>query len=294
MIGETPDAALASRIAAHDCVVFYNYRGDRPRELCRAFVLPDFFGSVPASPDTGERGFDRGPKIPLGFVTMASYAEDLEPHVGVAFPRPPKMVAIAGQVIEGLGLTQFRCAETEKYPHVTFFFNDYRDEPFEGERRAIVQSPKVSTYDLQPEMSAEGVLGAVLERLGSSDCEPFIVVNFANADMVGHTGNLDAAVKACEVVDGCVGEIIEKTLAVNGSLIVTADHGNAEMMFNPETGSPHTAHTIFDVPLHVVGGGFERRTLRTGGRLADVVPTMLGMMAIPKPVEMTGESLLVP
>ena len=291
MIG-SEETALASRIAAKDAVVFYNYRGDRPRELCRAFVLPEFEGRVPASPDSGERGFNRGPRLPLGFVTMASYAEDLEPHVGVAFPRPPKMVGIASQAMESLGLTQFRCAETEKYPHVTFFFNDYRDEPFEGERREIVQSPKVATYDLQPEMSAAGVRDAVLGRLGADDCEAFIVVNFANPDMVGHTGNQDAAVRACEVVDGCVGQVVEKTLARGGTLIVTADHGNAEMMKDPETGAAHTAHTLFDVPLCVVGEAFRGRALREGGRLSDVVPTMLAMMGLEKPAEMTGTSLL--
>ncbi len=282
-----------ARIASGDTVIFYNYRGDRPRELCRAFVLPEFEGAVPASPDTGACGFDRGEKLDLRFVTMAAYAEDLAPYVSVAFPRPPKMEAIAGQAISGLGLRQFRCAETEKYPHVTFFFNDYRDEPFPGEQRAIVQSPRVATYDLQPEMSAAGVRDAVLARLASPDPEPFIVVNFANPDMVGHTGNLDAAVRACEFVDACVGELIEKTLAVGGSLVVTADHGNAEMMKDPHTGAPHTAHTTFDVPLYVVGEAFKGRALRAGGRLADVVPTMFAMMGLEQPAAMTGSSLLV-
>jgi len=281
-----------ARIASGDTVVFYNYRGDRPREICRAFVLPEFEGAVPASPDTGASGFDRGEKLDLRFVTMAAYAEDLAPYVSVAFPRPPKMEAIAGQAISELGLRQFRCAETEKYPHVTFFFNDYRDEPFPGEERAIVQSPKVATYDLQPEMSAAGVRDAVLARLASPDPEPFIVVNFANPDMVGHTGNLDAAVRACECVDACVGELIEKTLAVGGSLVVTADHGNAEMMKDPDTGAPHTAHTTFEVPLYVVGEAFRGRTLRAGGRLADVVPTMFDMMGLEKPAPMTGSTLL--
>jgi len=283
-----------ARFEDGDAVVFYNYRGDRPRELCRAFVYPKFEGYVSASPDTGAEGFDRGAKLDLRFVTMAAYAEDLAPYVAVAFPRPPKMRMIAGETISSLGLRQFRCAETEKYPHVTFFFNDYRDDPFEGERRAIVQSPKVATYDLQPEMSAAGVRDAVLARLRSDDPEPFIVVNFANPDMVGHTGNLDAAVKACEFVDACVGDIVEATLAIGGSLVVTADHGNAEMMKDPVTGSPHTAHTTFDVPLYVVGDAFKARTLRDGGRLADVVPTMFEMMGLEQPGEMTGRSLLAP
>jgi 2,3-bisphosphoglycerate-independent phosphoglycerate mutase len=292
MIGESEEAALARRVAAHDAVVFYNYRGDRPRELCRAFVLPEFEGKVAKSPDSGRRGFDRGPKTPLRFVTMAAYAEDLDPYVAVAFPRPPKMVAIAGEVISDLGLTQFRCAETEKFPHVTFFFNDYRDDPFEGERREIVQSPRVDTYDKQPEMSAAGVLEKVLERLDSGDPEPFIVVNFANPDMVGHTGNLDAVVKAVETVDECVGTIVDRVLERGGSLIVTADHGNAEQMRDPEADAAHTSHTLYDVPLSVVGEPFKGRELREGGKLGDVVPTMFEMMGIEQPPEMTGESLL--
>ncbi len=282
----------APRIADGDAVVFYNYRGDRPREICRALLLPNFHNRVPPSPDTGAKGFDRGDRLDLRFVAMTAYAEDLLPYFAVAFPRPPKMKNIAGEAIAELGLPQFRCAETEKYPHVTFFFNDYRDDPFPGEERAIIQSPRVATYDLQPEMSAAGVRDAVLERLRSDNPEPFIVVNFANPDMVGHTGNLDAAIKACEFVDQCVAAIVEQTLAVAGSLIVTADHGNAEMMRDPETNAPHTAHTTFDVPLHVVGAPFRNATLRENGRLADVIPTMLHMMNLPQPPEMTGESLL--
>ncbi|MCA9311018.1 MAG: 2,3-bisphosphoglycerate-independent phosphoglycerate mutase, partial [Phycisphaerales bacterium] len=187
---------------------------------------------------------------------------------------------------------QFRCAETEKFPHVTFFFNDYRDEPFEGEKREIVQSPRVATYDLQPRMSAAGVRDAVLGRLAADDCEPVIVVNFANGDMVGHTGNLEAAIQACEFVDTCVGTIVEATLKRGGSLIVTADHGNAEQMWSPENDSPHTAHTTYDVPLLVVGAGFEPRELRDDGRLGDILPTMLEMMGLPQPAAMTGQSLL--
>jgi len=203
------------------------------------------------------------------------------------------MKDIAGAWISSLGLTQFRCAETEKFAHVTFFFNDYRDEPFEGERREIIQSPTdVSTYDQKPEMSAAGVCNAVLGRLGSDDCEPFIVVNFANADMVGHTGNLQAVIAACETVDRCVGEIIERVLELGGSAIITADHGNAEQMIDPATNLPHTSHTTFAVPLIVVGGAFEDRTLCSGGRLADIVPTSLDMMGLDQPESMTGRSLL--
>lgn len=301
MIGANDAAVAGSRIRDGDSVIFYNYRGDRPRELSAAFVFPDGeWAGVKPSPDSGARGFDRGPKLGLHYVTMTEYWEALTPHVKVAFPRPPRMAAIAGEHVSKLGLTQFRCAETEKYPHVTFFFNDYRDEPFPGERREIIQSPKVATYDLKPEMSAAGVRDAVLARLRAPDAEPFIVVNFANPDMVGHTGRLDAAIRACETVDQCVGSIVEAALARGGSLIVTADHGNAEQMFDPGTNAPHTAHTTYDVPLIVVGERFKGRSLAPradadhagDARLGDIVPTMLEMMGLEKPSAMNGRSLL--
>lgn len=291
-----------------DSVIFVNYRGDRPRELCAAFLFPDDkWASVKPSPDTGTPGFARGHRPGVKFVIMTAYWEELLPYALVAFPKPPRMNDIAGSYWSGLGLTQFRCAETEKFPHVTFFFNDYRDEPFEGERREIVQSPKVATYDLQPEMSARGVADAVLRRLKAVDCEAAIVVNFANADMVGHTGSLPAAIKACETVDALVGEIVQATLARGGALIITADHGNSEQMFDPATNAPHTAHTTYDVPLIVVGEGLKGRTLRGDtnpagwfdeaararrGRLADIVPTALEIMGLKKPDAMSGESLL--
>ena len=294
MIGATREDALRSRIRDGDSVIFYNYRGDRPREILRALLYPDFHGSerITPSPDSGARGFDRGARLNVRVVGMTAYAQDLLPLMGVAFPKPPKMRSILGEHLAALGLGQFRCAETEKFPHVTFFFNDYRDDPFPGERRAIIQSPRVSTYDLQPEMSAHGVRDAVLERLRAADCEPVIVVNFANGDMVGHTGNLDAAVKACECVDACVGAILEAALARGGCAIVTADHGNAEQMFDPETNAPHTAHTTYDVPLTIVGDAFKGRALREGGRLADIAPTALAMLGLKQPPEMTGASLL--
>jgi 2,3-bisphosphoglycerate-independent phosphoglycerate mutase len=307
MIG-TPEEACRSRISDGDAVIFCNYRGDRPRELCAAFVFPDDrWRGVKPSPDTGARGFDRGPKMDLDFVIMTQYWEDLLPFVRVAFPKPPKMRNIAGEYLASLGLRQFRCAETEKYPHVTFFFNDYRDEPFPGEARENPQSPRVATYDLKPEMAAFEVRDAVLRRIAAADGEPFIVVNFANGDMVGHTGNLAAAVKACEAVDQCVGAIVDATLAKGGRLIVTADHGNAEQMWDPATDAPHTAHTVYDVPLHVVGEGLGGRRLRgdtdpagwfdparraARGRLADIIPTALELMGLPRPPEMTGRSLL--
>jgi 2,3-bisphosphoglycerate-independent phosphoglycerate mutase len=295
MIGRDPADALASRIRDGDTVVFYNYRGDRPREIVSAFVLPDeAWAQVKPSPDSGLRGFDRGPQPRVQFVTMTAYSEALLPYVKVAFPKPPKMSNIAGEYWSQLGLRQFRCAETEKYPHVTFFFNDYRDQPFPGESRENPQSPRVSTYDQKPEMAAYEVRDVVLARLAAADCEDVLVVNFANGDMVGHTGVLEATVRACEVVDECVGALMDATLARGGSLIVTADHGNAEQMFDPLTGAPHTAHTVYDVPLYVVGAAFRGRSLRGGGRLADIVPTALEMMGLAQPAEMTGRSLLLP
>lgn len=305
-IGDDP---AKSRITNGDTVIFYNYRGDRPREICSAFLLPEFEGAeeLKPSPDSGNRGFDRGPKLDIDFVLMTPYSERLAELARVAFRKPPKMPMIGGEYFSKMGLTQFRCAETEKYPHVTFFFNDYRDEPFEGEHREIIQSPRVATYDLQPEMSAEGVRDAVLRRLDADDCEDVIVVNFANADMVGHTGSLRAAIKACESVDAFTGEIVEKTLARGGALIVTADHGNAEQMRISADASPQTAHTTFDVPLIVVGEQFKDRRLRgdrdvsnwtnpdarqSRGRLGDILPTAIEMMGLEKPTEMTGQSLL--
>ncbi len=204
------------------------------------------------------------------------------------------MTDIGGDWLSKLGLSQFRCAETEKYPHVTFFFNDYREEPFEGEGRQMAQSPKVATYDLQPEMSANEVCDIVLGRINADDGEDMIIVNFANGDMVGHTGKLDAAIKAIETVDACVGAIADKALAKGGSLVITADHGNAEQMWHPEHNAPHTAHTTYDVECIVVHAPFEGKTiaLREGGRLADVIPTALGLMGLAQPKAMTGQSLL--
>jgi len=296
MIGADDDEALAHRIDPDDVVLFYNYRGDRPRQLVRVFAMDNFYGFVPPSPDTGAKGFSRPefnhPWPTYDVFTMCEYEKELNQWVKVAFPKPPRLTDITGEYLARLGLTQFRCAETEKYAHVTFFFNDYRDDPFEGEHRRIIQSPKVSTYDQQPEMSAAGVRDAVLERLAAADCEAFIIVNFANPDMVGHTGNLAATVKAVEVVDACVGAIVEAALKRGGSLIVTADHGNAEQMFDPATSNAHTAHTPYDVPLIVVGEAFKGRTLRSGGRLADVMPTAFDMTGMEIPEAMTGRSLL--
>jgi 2,3-bisphosphoglycerate-independent phosphoglycerate mutase len=293
IIADEHDDARATRVNDGDTVIFWNYRGDRPRELCRAFVFPEFQGAVEPSPDSGERGFDRGEKLDLHFVAMTGYATDLKPYVRIAYPKSAPMQDIGGSYLADQGLRQLRCAETEKFPHVTFFFNDYRDEPFPGEERIIVQSPKVPTYDLKPDMSALQVAESVIGRLVSDDCEDVIIVNFANGDMVGHTGQLRAAIWACETVDDCVGRIIEQILRRGGSAIVTADHGNAEQMWDPKTHSPHTAHTTYDVPLILIGEAFKGMSLREGGRLADIFPTMLDMMDLDQPEAMTGESLLV-
>ena len=287
-IGSDDADVQATRIQNGDSVIFFNFRGDRPREITKAFVLDDEEWSK-----VERGGFDRGRRLEnLRFTGMTMYESGLP--IEVIFEKPPKMKDILGEVVSNAGLGQFRCAETEKFPHVTFFFNDYREDPFPGENRVIVPSPTdVSTYDQKPEMSAAGVRDAVLERLSADDCESLIVVNFANGDMVGHTGSLEAAIAACEVVDECVGRIVEATLARGGSLVVTADHGNAEQMWNPEGDCPHTAHTNYDVPLMVVGERLRDAELRNDGRLADVAPTLLDLLGIEIPEAMSGRTLIV-
>jgi len=264
-------------ISDGDGVVFFNFRGDRPREISRAFVEPDF------------KEFIRPSKPNIYFLCMTEYDATLP--APVAFPKPPKMKNILGAYWSSLGLKQFRCAETEKYAHVTFFFNDYTEKPFRGEDRQIVPSPRVRTYDLKPEMSAYEVMDVVLTRLDSNKYD-VLVVNFANPDMVGHTGVLSAAIKAAEAVDECVGKVLDKVKTMGGRAIITADHGNFEKMWDTERNQPHTAHTIGDVPLIVFDDRYKNRKLRQGGRLADVGPTLLEMMQLPQPEEMTGISLL--
>jgi 2,3-bisphosphoglycerate-independent phosphoglycerate mutase len=260
-----------------DAVIFANFRGDRPRELTRAFTDTDF-GSFP-----------REKKLQLCFVTMTEYEKGLA--VDPLFYKPEKMNNILGMHISDLGLKQFRCAETEKYPHVTFFFNDYRDEAFPGEERCIVPSPKVPTYDLQPEMSAEGVCSESIKRIESGRFD-LLVINFANPDMVGHTGALPAAIKAVEKVDECVGRILEAIKKVGGSAIVTADHGNCEQMYDVANKCPHTSHTLNDVYMILVDERHKSAKLKAGGRLADIAPTLLKVMGVPQPSEMSGQSLL--
>jgi len=264
-------------ISDGDAVIFFNFRGDRPREITRAFVEDDF------------KHFVRIAKPSVYYVCMTEY--DATITAPVAFPKPPKMKNILGSYWSSLGLKQFRCAETEKYAHVTFFFNDYTEKPFPGEDRQIVPSPRVKTYDLKPEMSAYEVTDVVLERLAAAKYD-VMVVNFANPDMVGHTGVLQAAVRAAEVVDECVGKILKAVGDAGGVAIVTADHGNFEMMAEEGTNKPHTAHTSGPVPLVVFDEQWKNCSLRQHGRLADVGPTLLEMMKLPQPEEMTGKSLI--
>ncbi|MDD4891553.1 MAG: 2,3-bisphosphoglycerate-independent phosphoglycerate mutase [Phycisphaerae bacterium] len=269
-----------------DSVIFFNFRGDRPREITKAFVQDDF------------SAFDRGRKLDLYYATMSEYEQGLP--VQVIFPRPPKMTNIFGEYLSKLGLTEFRCAETEKYAHVTFFFNDYREEPFPGEDRKLIPSPKVDdagnkldTYDKKPAMSAPAVGEAVAAAIDTGQYDA-VVVNFANCDMVGHTGVMEAAVKAVETVDRAVGLVLDAMRRQGGVAIVTADHGNAEQMYDPTTHGPHTAHTVGDVDLIVVDDRLKgpKVELRKDGTLADVIPTGLELMGLPQPAEMTGASLL--
>ncbi|MFH1746465.1 MAG: 2,3-bisphosphoglycerate-independent phosphoglycerate mutase [Planctomycetota bacterium] len=285
--GRTPEATVRDG----DAIIFYNFRGDRPRELTKAFTLDTFpFRAVDKSGAERELGFERQEKLDLFFVTLTAYEQSLP--VKVAFPKPPKMTNIAGEYLSKLGLRQFRCAETEKYPHVTFFFNDYREEPFPGEEHQLVASPQVNTYDEQPEMSAPQVTELMLARLATG-IDDFVVLNYANPDMVGHTGMMKATVKACHAVDEGVGRVLEAIRQAGGCAIITADHGNFELMIDPETGGPHTAHTTFPVPLHIYGDAFKGVSLREGGRLADILPTALTMLGLEIPEEMTGRSLIV-
>ena len=279
------------RIAEGDAVIFYNFRGDRPRELCRAFCLTEFpFKGMGKDGVSRQMGFERREKLRVKFVTMTEYEQGLP--VEVAVPKPSKMLNILGAYASDVGLAQFRCAETEKFPHVTFFFNDYRDVPFDREDRQIVPSPRdVSTYDQKPEMSALEVTEEMLRRI-ASDKYDLAILNYANGDMVGHTGSLPAAIKAVETVDACVGKVVNAVMARGGALIVTADHGNCEQMVDPETKGPHTAHTTYDVDLILVDEHLKNHQLRRGGRLADIAPTGLRLFGLDQPEEMSGQSLV--
>ena len=268
-----------ANIQSGDSVVFFNFRPDRAREITRTLVDSDF------------EGFQRRSKAPkVHYVCMTQYDATM-PNCHIAF-RPENLNNTFGEYIAGLGLKQLRIAETEKYAHVTFFFNGGLEAPYEGEDRALIPSPKVATYDLKPEMSACEVTDEMIRRLDTGKYDA-IILNYANCDMVGHTGVFDAAVAAVETVDTCVGRVAERVLGMGGVLLLTADHGNADQMYEPD-GSPFTAHTTHPVPLLVAGLGSDLDLLPPmKGRLADLTPTMLQIMGLPKPREMTGISIIM-
>lgn len=265
-----------AKIEENDSVIFFNFRPDRAREITRALVDPEFDGF-------------KTKKMNLYYVCFTSYDETM-PNVHIAFKKEP-LKNTFGEVISEAGLTQLRIAETEKYAHVTFFFNGGEEKQYPGEDRILVPSPKVETYDMKPEMSAYEVTDKVCEAL-ENDKYDVVILNFANTDMVGHTGSLQAAIKAVEAVDECVGKIVKIIEEKQGNLLITADHGNAEQMIDYKTGEPHTAHTTNPVPIILVTANKEYK-LKENGKLADLAPTMLDLMGINKPEEMTGESLLI-
>ncbi|MDD2466072.1 MAG: 2,3-bisphosphoglycerate-independent phosphoglycerate mutase [Desulfobulbus sp.] len=272
------------RIKDQDAVLFFNFRADRVRELCHAFGDGDF-----DSFDPGVR-----PKL-LGLVTMTEYEADFT--FPVAFP-PVTLTHILGEEISAHGRRQLRIAETEKYAHVTYFFNGGNEVPFAGEDRLLINSPRdVATYDLKPQMSAVELTDTLLETLAREEAADkaydVVILNFANGDMVGHTGVMEAAVAACETVDQCIGRIEQFVAQRGGVLLITADHGNAEQMLDPNNGGPYTAHTLSPVPFIVVSEQCKEHKLRSGGALKDIAPTILSLMELPIPKEMEGESLIL-
>ena len=271
------DGKPVATIEDGDSIIFFNFRPDRARQLTRALVDDDF------------HGFVREKRVKNHFVTMTTYDNTIK-NVEIAYP-PKDIQNTFGDVVANNGLKQLRMAETEKYAHVTFFFNGGIEPPLAGEERILVPSPKVATYDLQPEMSAFELRDKAIERIKSEEPSA-IILNFANPDMVGHTGIVEAAIKAVETVDQCVGDIIEAGLEHGYEFLVTADHGNSEQLIDFETGLPFTAHTTNLVPLIYVTKETEGVTMREGGRLADLAPTLLDILGLEKPAEMTGESLI--
>jgi 2,3-bisphosphoglycerate-independent phosphoglycerate mutase len=259
-----------------DGILCFNFRSDRVREILGALLEPGF------------DGFPR-PRVPhfAAAVGMTRYSDELAPFLDVMFP-PDPLVHVLGDITATAGRTQLRMAETEKFPHVTYFLNGGQETTFPGEDRIMVPSPKVATYDLQPEMSAAELTDKAVAAINTAKYD-LIVLNFANPDMVGHTGSLPAAIKAVETVDTALGRIAAAVRQQGGALLVTADHGNCELMKDPTTGGPHTAHTTNPVPVVLLGGG---ATALHDGRLADVAPTLLELMGLPKPAEMTGASLI--
>ena len=267
----------AGIIKEGDGVIFANFRPDRARQLTRAIIEDDF------------KGFTRKVHPKVNFVCMAQYDSTFD--VPVAYP-PQKIVNGFGEVVSKAGLVQVRTAETEKYAHVTFFFNGGVEEPYKGEIRLLSDSPKVATYDLQPEMSAYKVKDRLIEELNTGKVDT-VVLNFANPDMVGHTGVVDAVIAACQAVDNCTGQIVNKVLEMDGAVLITADHGNADLLVDPETGAPYTAHTVNPVPFILITNDMKNAKLRTDGKLADITPTMLDLLGVEKPAEMDGESLII-
>ena len=265
----------AEPISQGDSVIFYNFRPDRAREITRTLVDPDFTGFE------RKKGF-----FPLTYVCMTQYDATM-PNVEVAY-KPESLVNTFGEYISNKGLTQLRIAETEKYAHVTFFFNGGVEKQYPGEDRILVKSPAVATYDLQPEMSAYEVTDKMVEAVKSGKYDA-LILNYANCDMVGHTGVFEAAVKAVEAVDTCVGRVVEAVKEMGGCVLLTADHGNADKMVDND-GEPFTAHTTNPVPFCVINHPCQ---LREGGRLADIAPTMLKVLGLPQPAEMTGESIIL-
>jgi 2,3-bisphosphoglycerate-independent phosphoglycerate mutase len=256
-----------------DLIVFMNFRADRAREITRAITQPDF------------SGFERRSVVDVDFVTLTRYADDIDLPCAFA---PPVISNTLGEYLADLGKTQLRIAETEKYAHVTFFFSGGREAPFEGEDRILVKSPDVATYDLKPEMSADELTDKLVDAIDSNRYDA-IICNYANGDMVGHTGVFEAAVKAVETLDSCLGRVAEALERNGGQMLVTADHGNVEKMNDPESGQAHTAHTSEPVPLLYFGP--QEITLLKDGALADVAPTLLQLMHLEPPGEMTGQSL---
>ena len=269
----TENGAPVGLVKENDSVIFFNFRPDRAREITRTFVDDEF------------KGFERT-RFPLYYVCMTQYDASM-PNVEVAF-KPEKLVNTFGEYISKKGLKQLRIAETEKYAHVTFFFNGGVENVYEGEDRQLIPSPKVATYDMQPEMSAYKVADACVDLINKDkyDC---IILNFANCDMVGHTGVMSAAVSAVEAVDECLGKVVDALMAKDGQVLITADHGNADCMIDPETHKAFTAHTTNPVPLIVMGAGDVKLNK---GKLADLAPTMLDLMGLEQPEEMTGVSLI--
>lgn len=273
------DGKPTATIQAQDSVIFYNFRPDRAREISRAYIFEDF------------DGFDRkNGFFPLYYVSMTQYDKTFEGHLQIAF-KPQSMHNTLGEYLAKMGKTQLRIAETEKYAHVTFFFNGGVEAPNEGEDRALIASPKVATYDLKPEMSAYEVTDEAVRRIESGKYD-VMILNFANCDMVGHTGVMDAAVAAVHAVDSCVRMVVEAIQKTGGRCIITADHGNAEYMWDEKAQVPFTAHTTNPVPCILVDDSRKSVELREGGRLCDLAPTLLDLMELPVPQEMTGKTLI--